>query len=405
MTQIHERRGTTFSNVAQRGDAKPAQLACLTLPELERILALVVDTYHHTVHAATGERPVERYLAYYRRPDLSDLERVPPRLPARRFLLDFLPYERRALMRCGFQLFRIDYSSRDLLGMWRRDNGHRVVRTVAYDPRSLATIWVLDEVTGDYIAVPYRVPHPDMTLAESEEARCRLRALKAADRTERRLFKNIAAIRAIEAQAKTTTARRKAERIQQARRGAEEAAIRLLRPGASPLDDVQPGPSEVTDVPRVPSSSSPSPMSRSCEMLEVAATHLDESVRPILRFNDVQRIARIDRDLWIGYGRARDVQARLERILRSERRMRPDNLLIVGPSNNGKSAIARRFHAQQTLPEDPAAEQSHIPVALIQAPNEPRIPQLLTAIIAALGRDVAARRTAAQLRNETYRDL
>lgn len=144
-------------------------------------------------------------------------------------------------------------------------------------------------------------------------------------------------------------------------------------------------------------------MSRSSDMLEGAETHLDETVRPLLQLNDEQRIARIDRDLWIGYSRAREAQARLEQILRSERRMRPDNLLIVGPSNNGKSAIARLFHAQQTLPEDPAAERSHIPVALIQAPNGPRIPQLLTAIITALGRDVTARRTTAQLRNETYK--
>lgn len=250
MTQIHERLGTTFSNVGQRGEARPAQQACLTLPELERVLTLVIDTYHHTVHAVTGERPIERYLAYYRRPDLADAERVPPRLPARRFLLDFLPFERRALTRCGFRLFRIDYSARDLLGMWRRDNGRRVMRIIVYDPRSMATIWVLDEVTGDYIAVPYRVPHPDMTLAESEEARRRLRALKAADRTERRLFENIAAIRAIEAAAKTTTARRKAERTRQARRGAEEAATRLLPPGASAvptLDGVTSESSETTD--------------------------------------------------------------------------------------------------------------------------------------------------------------
>ena len=233
MDHIHERRGTTFSNVSERGDTKPDRLACLTLPELEQVLTLVVDSYHHTVHTVTGERPIERYLAYYRRPDLSDADRLPLRLPAQRFLLDFLPYQRRALTRCGFRLFRIDYSSRDLLGMWRRDNGRRVMRIVVYDPRSLATIWVLDETSGDYIAVPYRVPHPDMTLAESEEARRRLLALKAADRTERRLFDNLATIRAIEAQAKTMTARRKAERTRQARRGATETASRLPRASAA----------------------------------------------------------------------------------------------------------------------------------------------------------------------------
>ena len=60
-------------------------------------------------------------------------------------------------------------------------------------------------------------------------------------------------------------------------------------------------------------------------------------------------------------------------------------------SNNGKTAIARRFQSRQVLPEDPQAERSRIPVALIQAPNGPRIPQLLAAILAALGREVGAR--------------
>jgi hypothetical protein len=115
--------------------------------------------------------------------------------------------------------------------MWRRDNGRRVMRTVVYDPRSLARIWVMDEATGDYIAVPYRMPHPDMTLAESMEARRRLHVLKAADRNERRLFDNLEAIRGIEAQAKTTTARRKAERTRQARDSAVPAAEKAELPG------------------------------------------------------------------------------------------------------------------------------------------------------------------------------
>ena len=74
-------------------------------------------------------------------------------------------------------------------------------------------------------------------------------------------------------------------------------------------------------------------------------------------------------------------------------------------SNNGKTAIARRFLTRQVLPEDPQAEVSRIPVALIQAPNGPRIPQLLAAILAALGREVGARRTTAQLRTETYKAM
>lgn len=140
-------------------------------------------------------------------------------------------------------------------------------------------------------------------------------------------------------------------------------------------------------------------------MDEAPAEHLDASVRQMLQWGDARRIAHIDRDLWIGYGRAREAHARLEQILCSERRMRPDNLLIVGASNNGKTAIARRFQARHVPAEDPQAERSRIPVALIQAPNGPRIPQLLAAILAALGREPGARRTTAQLRNEAYKAI
>ncbi len=71
-------------------------------------------------------------------------------------------------------------------------------------------------------------------------------------------------------------------------------------------------------------------MSNGSEMNAPLAPHLSDAARCVLAFDDAHRIALIDRDLWIGYSRARDAHARLERILRSERRMRPDNLLIVG---------------------------------------------------------------------------
>ena len=225
MRRVHERRGTTFSNINERGDTEPDRLACLSLPELEQIIALEIDTYNHRTHAGIGDRPMDRYLAYYRRPDLPEEQRVPPLLPPERLPLDFLPYERRRLVRTGLRLFRIDYSSRDLLPMWRRQNQAPVERIVVYDPRSLATVWVVDDVTGEYIAVPYRVPRPDMTLAESEAARRRLQALKVADRTEARLFENVLQVRAIEERGRTATSRMRAERSRQARRSASRPAM------------------------------------------------------------------------------------------------------------------------------------------------------------------------------------
>ena len=140
MQAVHALRGTTFSNINERGESEPDKRACLSLPELERVLALTIDSNNHTTHTSIGERPMDRYLAYYRRPDLPDAERIPPRLPAERLLLDFLPYEARALTRSGIRLFRVDYSSVDLLPLWRRDNQRRVARVVVYDPRSLARV-------------------------------------------------------------------------------------------------------------------------------------------------------------------------------------------------------------------------------------------------------------------------
>lgn len=224
MCVVHELPGTTFSNINDRGNAEPHKSACLTLPELERVLALAIDSYNHSTHGSTGERPIERYLAYYRRPELPPAERIPPLLRPQ-LLLDFLPYELRALRRTGIRLFRVDYSSLDLLPLWRRDNQQPVERVVVYDPRSLRQVWIADEVSGEYIAVPYRIPHPDMTLAESVEARSAFHEAKARDRTERRLFENLSETRAIVAQAKSKTTRRKAERTFQAAKNVQDRSL------------------------------------------------------------------------------------------------------------------------------------------------------------------------------------
>jgi hypothetical protein len=80
------------------------------------------------------------------------------------------------------------------------------------------------------------------------------------------------------------------------------------------------------------------------------AEHLDAAVRPDLLLPDEQRIARIDRDRWIGYGRAREAIDELARILRSERRQRPDNLLIVGASDQATWCLPRYVIAEPELP-------------------------------------------------------
>ncbi len=65
MERVQEQRGAGFSNISERGDIEPAERACLILPELERIFVLEIDTDNHAVHAGIGDRPLDRYLAYF----------------------------------------------------------------------------------------------------------------------------------------------------------------------------------------------------------------------------------------------------------------------------------------------------------------------------------------------------
>jgi hypothetical protein len=74
-------------------------------------------------------------------------------------------------------------------------------------------------------------------------------------------------------------------------------------------------------------------------------------------------------------------------------------------SNNGKTAIARRFTARMVPPENAAARASMIPVTLIQAPNGPRIPQLLTAIRSALGQPAGRRETTRRSQPRSSSDM
>jgi hypothetical protein len=90
MRRIHERRGTTFGSVNERGDTEPDRLACLSLPELEQVVVFEIDRYNHSAHDGVGDRredprnptivskvPLDRYLAYFRRPDSCGHSRSP----------------------------------------------------------------------------------------------------------------------------------------------------------------------------------------------------------------------------------------------------------------------------------------------------------------------------------------
>ena len=132
------------------------------------------------------------------------------------------------------------------------------------------------------------------------------------------------------------------------------------------------------------------------------ADHLKETIRPFLDLPDDLRIAKINSDHWIGYGRALAAQDRIRQIQLSERRERPDNLFIVGPSNNGKTMIADRFLWSARRRQDPAAQASTFPVIKINAPRGPDLTALFGGILKAMGAPVSSKARRREVEDTAY---
>jgi hypothetical protein len=115
-------------------------------------------------------------------------------------------------------------------------------------------------------------------------------------------------------------------------------------------------------------------------------THLRPEARDLALLPATERLARMPANRWIGYTRASQAITLLEHILKREpARIRPRNVLIVGPTNNGKTAIADRFLRDH--PQRPSDDGEHevFPVLLVQMPPAPTVSRLYAAILAGLG--------------------
>jgi len=67
--------------------------------------------------------------------------------------------------------------------------------------------------------------------------------------------------------------------------------------------------------------------------------HLHAVIRPFAEEDNESRIRRIRTDRWITYSRAEAVLAAMEDLLTFPKRTRMPNLLLVGPTNNGKTMV------------------------------------------------------------------
>ncbi|MBV9489902.1 MAG: transposase, partial [Verrucomicrobia bacterium] len=235
MGAVHLLPGSTFSNVAAKGDYPSEKAAALTLVELERWLALQVGgVYHQQVHSSLLQPPAAAWQ------DGLTRRRQAPRQPvdAQTFFLDFLPEEWRLIRRDGIQMFNLHYWDNVLSPLAGRSSEPVLIK---YDPRNLSRIFYRD-ADGRYWPIPYRdLGAPPISLWEQREAMKRLRAQGRRLVDERLIFETALAQRTlVESARKSTRKRRSKERRQLLQRTTAAAPEAADSAPASDFGDLPP---------------------------------------------------------------------------------------------------------------------------------------------------------------------
>ncbi|OUD34751.1 TniB family NTP-binding protein [Flavobacterium sp. FPG59] len=100
--------------------------------------------------------------------------------------------------------------------------------------------------------------------------------------------------------------------------------------------------------------------------------HLHDKTKDIINnYSDSERVMSIKKPKWIGYSQANSILSRFDELLNYPVNHRMPNILLVGDSNNGKTALLNKFlKVNQSFVEEETSKLV-VPVLLIQAPPEP----------------------------------
>ncbi|HEX8495299.1 MAG TPA: TniB family NTP-binding protein [Pyrinomonadaceae bacterium] len=97
-------------------------------------------------------------------------------------------------------------------------------------------------------------------------------------------------------------------------------------------------------------------------------SHLNATAKSWLELSDEERTSKLHSERWIGYDGAKEIIAKLNRLITYPKKRRMPNLLIVGDTNNGKTMIIHRFKEQHPIDNNPNGDAKIIPMIIVQAP-------------------------------------
>lgn len=137
----------------------------------------------------------------------------------------------------------------------------------------------------------------------------------------------------------------------------------------------------------------------------LAFSHLSKMAKEVLALGKQERLLFAKRDWWIDYPAATALLEDLRRILDGPRAARAECRLIVGDSNNGKSAIAAKFNREHPATHDEATGVTRVPVLYIPVLPEPTREMLYIEILNQLRVPWSPREKLKQLRQKVYRQI
>jgi putative transposase len=154
--RLHEIKGTTQSNVQERGDYPSEKKAIYTIDELEARVITEIILYHEEVHSKIRTTPLAKWRESFSSNNVfRGLNRNLNRVKEARFKIDVLPSNERTVQKAGVEIFNLFYTHDEIekfVGM-KETNGSRKSRRfrIRFDPRDIRTIWFYDDINNKNI--------------------------------------------------------------------------------------------------------------------------------------------------------------------------------------------------------------------------------------------------------------